>query len=107
MHGRAIAAFVAALVFGLTAFAACHDAQAATPMDSAITIAGNRHVDAAMIRAYFHANRNGQLDAAALDAALKSLYGSGLFRDVKLSRDGGGIVVSVVENPTIEKTALD
>jgi outer membrane protein insertion porin family len=76
-------------------------------MDSAITIAGNRHVDAAMIRAYFHANRDGRLDAAALDTALKSLYGSGLFRDVKISRDGDGIVVSVVENPTIEKTAFD
>ncbi|HXX04012.1 MAG TPA: outer membrane protein assembly factor BamA, partial [Xanthobacteraceae bacterium] len=72
-----------------------------------ITIIGNRHIDAAMIRAQFHAGAGGRLDAAALDAALKSLYATRLFRDVKISRDGDNVVVTVVENPSIAKVAFE
>ena len=51
-----------------------------------------------MIRAHFHAAADGAFDAAALDAALKSLYATDLFADVKIERDGERILVSVVEN---------
>jgi outer membrane protein insertion porin family len=70
-------------------------------------VSGNRHTDADMIRAFFHAAADGTFDAAALDAALKSLYGTGLFADVKIARDGDRIVVSVVENPTIDRLAFE
>src|ERR1700677_1612137 len=68
--------------------------------DPPIVVNGNRHFDADMIRAHFHARADGTYDAAALDAALKGLYGTGLFDDVKIVRQGEHILVSVVENPT-------
>jgi outer membrane protein insertion porin family len=76
--------------------------------DSMISVAGNRHADAAMIRSYFHAAPGKRLDAEALDAALKALYATGLFADVKITHDGGGrVLVTVVENPTIALIAFD
>ena len=107
MPCRMAAAILCFFVLGFFTFAACQRAQAATSTDSPITVAGNRHIDAATIRSYFHADADGTLDAAALDAALKSLYGTGLFGDVKISRDGDRVLVTVVENPAIEKIAFE
>src|SRR6202007_2236067 len=75
--------------------------------DPAITGIGNRHTGADMIRSFFHAAPDGQYDAAARDAALKALYGSGLFTDVKISHEGNRILVVVVENPTIGVVAFE
>ena len=75
--------------------------------DSAITVTGNRHVGADIIRAYFHPAADGKLDAAALDAALKRLYATGLFQNVKISHDGDAVFVSVVENPTVVRLAFE
>ncbi len=81
-------------------------AQAASA-DSLITVTGNRHIDADMIRAHFHAAADGSFDATALDAAVKSLYGTGLFEDVKIAREAERILVTVVENPTIGRLAFE
>jgi outer membrane protein insertion porin family len=75
--------------------------------DSMISVAGNRHADAAMIRSYFHATPGKRLDAEDLDTALKALYATGLFADVKITHDGGRVLVTVVENPTIAQIAFD
>jgi outer membrane protein insertion porin family len=88
------------------ATAACSGA-AAGPADSAITVNGNRHVGADVIRSYFHAAPDGHYDAAALDAALKALYATGQFRDVKIAHEGDRILVRVVENPTIGVLAFE
>jgi len=107
MPGRVVTAILCLCLFEFFALAARQGAQAASSIDSLITVAGNRHADAAMIRSYFHAGADGALDAAALDTALKSLYGTGLFQDVKISRDGDRVLVSVVESPVIEKMAFE
>src|SRR5258708_5138913 len=58
-------------------------ASAADPTDaSAVTVEGNRRLDADMIRSQFAAGRSEQqLDAAAIDAGLKALYATGQFQD--------------------------
>ncbi|HUI14082.1 MAG TPA: outer membrane protein assembly factor BamA [Xanthobacteraceae bacterium] len=94
------------ILAGLLAMSASGFAPAARAADShgagpAITISGNRHVGADMIRSYFHPAPDGNLDATALDAGLKRLYATGLFKDVKISRAGDRILVKVIENPTI------
>jgi outer membrane protein insertion porin family len=91
------------------AAAACVGAAlaAGAEQDPAITVIGNRHTGVDMIRSFFHAGRDGQYDAAARDAALKALYASGLFADVKISHEGNRILVVVVENPTIGVVAFE
>ena len=107
MYGRAIAATLFLFLAGFLIVTACQRAAAATPLDSAIAVAGNRHIDAAMIRSHFHAGAAGRLDAGAFDAALKSLYATGLFQDVKISQAGDRVLVTVVENPTIARIVLE
>ena len=107
MYGRAIAVFAFLFLCGFFALAACRSAEAATVTDSSIAVAGNRHVDGAMVRSHFHAGADGRLTEATLDAALKSLYATGLFLDVKISRDGGRVLVTVVENPTIDRIVFE
>ena len=94
------------LLFALGVVAACGDV-AAAGSDPQIVITGNPHVSADMIRSHFHAAKDGQFSPAALDAALKSLYATGLFSDVKISRDDSHIVVKVAENPTISRLAFE
>src|SRR5438874_11489652 len=72
---------------------------------SSITVEGNRRIEAETIRSYFHGRPGGRLDAAALDAALKDLLASGLFQDVRISHAGDRVVVTVVENPVINRVA--
>jgi outer membrane protein insertion porin family len=107
MRGRVSTAIFSVCVFGCFAMAAYERAGAATPLESAIAVAGNRHVDAQMIRSHFHGGADGRLDTGALDAALKSLYATGLFQDVKISQAGDYVVVTVAENPTIARLAFE
>ena len=104
---RRITVGILFVLLSLLALAAWPRASAAGAAEAGIAVAGNRHIDASMIRSHFHAGVDGRFDAAALDAALKSLYATGLFQDVTVSRDGDRILVKVVENPTIERMAFE
>lgn len=48
-----------------------------------------------------------QLDAVALQRAIKGLYRSSNFEDVRVIRDGGTLIVTVRERPTIAAVSLD
>jgi len=80
---------------------------AETPAASSITVEGNRRIEADTIRSYFHVRPGGRLDAATADAALKDLLATGLFQDVRISHAGGRLVVTVVENPVINRVAFE
>jgi outer membrane protein insertion porin family len=73
---------------------------------SSIIVEGNRRVEADTIRSYFRAS-GGRLDALAIDEALKSLYATGLFEDVRISQAGGRLKVTVVENPVINRIQFE
>src|SRR6185312_9119 len=42
-----------------------------------------------------------------IDEALKSLYATGLFQDVKITPSGGRIIVTVIENPVLNRVAFE
>jgi outer membrane protein insertion porin family len=74
---------------------------------NSLGVEGNRRVEASTIRSYFKAGPGGQLGPAELDEGIKALYGTGLFSDVRISRNGGRVVVIVVENPVINRVAFE
>jgi outer membrane protein insertion porin family len=106
MLGRAVAATVP-LALGILLGTHGAKAQPELPPDAAIVVAGNRHVDADAVRAEFRNSARGRLDDAALDSALKGLYATNLFADVRIAREGDHVTVTVVENPTIGRVAFD
>ncbi len=87
---------VASLVFAVSA---------AHAQGSGVVVRGNQRVEAETIRNYF--TRTGRTDAAALDEAIQALFATGLFRDVRASREGGSVVVTVVENPIINTVTFE
>ncbi|HEX5210318.1 MAG TPA: outer membrane protein assembly factor BamA [Pseudolabrys sp.] len=74
---------------------------------NSVVVKGNRRVEADTVRSYFKPGPGGQLGPAQIDDALHALYATGLFEDVRLSHEGGRIVVTVVENPVIDRVAFE
>src|ERR1700759_1816411 len=74
---------------------------------SSIEVVGNRRVEIETIRSYFHAGPGGSLTGPAIDDGLKALIETGLFSDVRISRAGPRIIVTVVENPVINRVAFE
>jgi outer membrane protein insertion porin family len=74
---------------------------------SSIVVEGNRRVEADTVRSYFKVAPGERLDSAKIDAALKALYGTGLFQDVRISQSGGKLIVTVVEAAVIDKIAFE
>jgi outer membrane protein insertion porin family len=72
-----------------------------------VDVEGNRRVEADTIRSYFLVGGNERLDAAKIDAALKALYATGLFQDVRITPSNGRILVTVVENPVLNRVAFE
>jgi outer membrane protein insertion porin family len=81
--------------------------QAAAQTVNSIEVVGNRRVEIETIRSYFKPGPGGRLDNAAIDDGLKALIETGLFQDVQISRPGGRIVVTVVENAVINRIAFE
>ncbi len=74
---------------------------------SSISVEGNRRVELDTVRSYFKPGASGRLDQASIDDALKALIETGLFQDVRINRVGNGLVVSVIENPVINRVAFE
>jgi len=74
---------------------------------NAIVVEGNRRVDAETVRSYFKPGPGGSLSAVQIDDALKALYGTGLFEDVRISHSGGKLIVTVVEAPVINQVVFE
>lgn len=64
-----------------------------------VVVEGNRRVEAATIRSYVAGND--------LEQARRDLVATGLFSDVRVSRQGGNVVVRVVENNVINRVAFE
>ncbi len=80
---------------------------AAAQTVNSIEVVGNRRVEVETIRSYFKPGPGGTLDAGRIDDGLKALIETGLFSDVKINRQGGRLIVNVVENPVIGRVAFE
>jgi outer membrane protein insertion porin family len=72
-----------------------------------IEVEGNRRVDAETVRSYFHPSRDGRVDEAARDAALKSLVATGLFDQISIERAGERLIVHLREAPVLDRVAFE
>ncbi len=80
---------------------------AGTGTVQAIKVEGNQRIEASTIESYMVLRVGDPFDPAAMDRSLKTLYATGLFADVRLTREGGTLVVHVRENPIINRVAIE
>ena len=73
----------------------------------AIRIEGIQRIEAETVRSYMRVNPGDPFDPIQLDRSLKNLFSTGLFADVTLRREGDLLVVSVVENPIINRVVFE
>jgi outer membrane protein insertion porin family len=106
LRGLGVAGFVLGGIVVMSIPAAVLTADIAVAQ-SAIVVEGNRRVEADTIRSYFRLRPGERLDAAKIDEGLKGLYATGLFQDVRINQAGGRLVVTVVENPVINRVAFE
>ena len=72
-----------------------------------IRVEGNRRIEPETVRSYLQFTTGDVYDPEDVNASLKSLFATGLFQDVKINRQGGTVVVRVVENPVISRVAFE
>src|SRR5271170_5509248 len=106
-RGLVVAGMLLAVAFGVASGSAFAEPAETSANASAIIVEGNRRVDADTIRSYFRVAPGEHIDAAKIDSALKALYASGLFQDIRISQRGGRLVVTVVEAPVIDRLAFE
>ncbi|MGB0843507.1 MAG: outer membrane protein assembly factor BamA [Alphaproteobacteria bacterium] len=74
---------------------------------SNIQVQGNQRVETGSIMALIGVEAGDKFDPTDLNKATKALYASGFFKDVSLNRSGSQLIISVVENPIINKIAYE
>ncbi len=72
-----------------------------------ITINGAQRLEPDTIRSYMKLRVGQPYTQAGADQALKDLFATELFSDVKVTNDGGNVVIEVKENPVINRIVLE
>jgi len=67
-----------------------------------VSVQGNKRVDSETIQSYFSGS-----DQASINKGVKNLYATGLFSDIRVSRAGGRVVITVTENNVINRVAFE
>ncbi|MEN9560296.1 MAG: outer membrane protein assembly factor BamA, partial [Pseudomonadota bacterium] len=71
-----------------------------------IKVEGAQRTDVGTIFNYLPIKIGDKPDAEAISAAIKALYATGFFRDVRLEASGDTLVVQVVERPTVSNVSI-
>ena len=72
-----------------------------------IRVEGLQRIDPETVRSYMSIRAGDSFDPERIDRSLKSLFGTGLFGDVSIRREGADLIVRVVENPIINRLAFE
>jgi len=71
-----------------------------------IRIEGLQRITEGTVYNYLPVNIGDRMDRRRVDEALRALYATGFFRDVEIRRDGGTLVIAVLERPSIESFTI-
>lgn len=99
---------LAALVLLAAALAVGGAARAQNaPVIEEVRIEGAQRIEPATVQSYMLVRPGDPYDQQRIDRSLKNLFGTGLFADVTITRQGDVLVVKVVENPIINRVAFE
>jgi outer membrane protein insertion porin family len=102
----AMVAFCALTVVEPVVYSA-RPAEAQSGVIRQIRVVGNRRVEPETVRTYLRFNVGDPYDPGKVDQSIRSLFATGLFADVRIDREGAGVVITVVENPVVNQVAFE
>jgi len=82
-------------------------AQVQSGLVQRILVIGNERIENSTIASYLPIQVGDTVDAARIDLALKTLFRTELFSDVKIDLQDGDLNIRVVENPIINKVVFE
>lgn len=82
-------------------------AQASGDIIESIRIEGLQRSSPESVRAYLLLQEGDAFDAGRIDRSLKSLFATGRFANVTMRQEGNVLVVTVVENPSVNRVAFE
>jgi len=71
-----------------------------------IRVEGLERMDVGTVLSYLPVKKGERITPARSSEGLKALFSTGFFKDVRIDVDGGVLIVSVVERPTIDRVTL-
>ena len=74
---------------------------------SKILIEGNQRVEEDTIYLYINISKGDSFDSDKLNNALKSLFSTGFFSDVKIVKDDSVLIIKVIENPIVNRVVFE
>jgi len=77
------------------------------PVIQKIDVQGNQRIEDDTVVSYMTLKQGSTFTPAAADASIKSLFATGLFADISMNMTGSTLIVSVVENPIINRVAFE
>ena len=72
-----------------------------------VRIEGAQRIEPATVQSYMVIQPGDRFDAENMDRSIKTLYATGLFADVWLRREGDTLIVTVRENPIVNRIAFE
>lgn len=72
-----------------------------------ILVKGNERIEPATVISYLPIAPGERIDPSKIDLALKTLFRTDLFSDVKIDFVGGDLIITIVENPIINRVIFE
>jgi outer membrane protein insertion porin family len=112
LGGTARSLFACLFVFGAVLAGANQagaqvDATQTNIVVQSIEIRGNQRIEDGTVLSYLAIETGTPYSAALIDRSLKTLFATGLFADISITREGGAVFVDVVENPIINRVIFE
>ena len=98
---------------GLSGAIAAHGQEAQPPQDPlsgtirSVIIEGNQRIESRTIQSYLLIEPGSSFNEELLDLSVKTLFSTELFADVNIGRRGNDLIVTVVENPIINRVLFE
>ncbi|MBI1261815.1 MAG: outer membrane protein assembly factor BamA [Rhizobiales bacterium] len=91
---------------GLGTIAQAEEASSSVTVSS-IDVQGNQRIEPETVRSYMIIQPGMPYSPELVDVSIKKLFDTGLFADITMTLEGSRLVVSVVENPVINRVAFE
>ena len=72
-----------------------------------VRVEGTQRIESETVLSYLTISPGDSFDPEGIDLSLKRLFATGLFADVIMRREGGDLIVHVVENPIINRVVFE
>jgi outer membrane protein insertion porin family len=93
--------------FGLFIICSLVNAKAAFSVVGGVEIVGNERIETATILSNIKIHPGETVSQDQLDEAVRKLFETGYFSDVKISLKGNNVIIAVVENPIVNQLAFE